>query len=173
MRLLFEIDKKDYDPNGKAFERPSARGIIFKDGKIAVIYSTKNKYYKIPGGGIEPGEDTITALIREVREETGLLVREESVKEFGYVHRIQKGKHEPVFIQDNFYYLCEVGDEQYDLQLSENEKAEEFIFEFVDIQKAIEVNHAYVEQNTFDAMIERELRVLELLERGTSEPVVP
>ena len=32
MRLLFEIDTKDYDPNGKAFVRPSVRGIIIRDG---------------------------------------------------------------------------------------------------------------------------------------------
>ena len=47
-------------------------------------------------------------MIREVKEEVGLTVIPESVAEFGYVHRIQKGKHEPVFIQDNFYYLCDV-----------------------------------------------------------------
>ena len=90
MELLFEIDKKDYDPNGEVFSRPSARGIIMKDGKIAVIYSRKNKFYKIPGGGVEPGEDNLSALIREVKEEVGLTVRPETIKEFGYVHRIQR-----------------------------------------------------------------------------------
>ena len=30
VRLLFEIDKKDYDPDGKAFVRPSSRAIILK-----------------------------------------------------------------------------------------------------------------------------------------------
>ena len=28
MRLLFEIDLKNYDKNGKAFKRPSSRAII-------------------------------------------------------------------------------------------------------------------------------------------------
>lgn len=32
MRLLLEMDSKDHDPNGRTFVRPSARGIILRDG---------------------------------------------------------------------------------------------------------------------------------------------
>jgi len=74
MRILFEIDKKDYIPNGSVFKRPSARAIIIKDRKIAMVYSKKYNYYKFPGGGIENGECMEDALIREVSEETGLCV---------------------------------------------------------------------------------------------------
>ena len=44
MRLLFEMDAKDYDPDGKVFSRPSARGIIIRDGKIAMVHSLKYDY---------------------------------------------------------------------------------------------------------------------------------
>lgn len=53
MRMLFEIDTKDYNRNGTVFERPSARGIIIKDNKVAMIHSLKYNYYKFPGGGRE------------------------------------------------------------------------------------------------------------------------
>ena len=56
MRILFEMDKKDYVPNGRVFSRPSARAIIIKDGKIAMVYNKKYNYYKFPGGGIEADE---------------------------------------------------------------------------------------------------------------------
>ena len=164
MELLFEIDKKDYDPNGEVFSRPSARAIIIQDGKIAVIYSRKNQFYKIPGGGVESGEDNITAMIREVKEEVGLTVKPETIKEFGYVHRIQRGKHEPVFIQDNFYYLCSVEDGQELPQYSDAEKREEFVPVFVDLTEAIRVNEEYVKENSLDSMIERELRVLKIIQ---------
>jgi|GEM_PF-6989535 hydrolase, NUDIX family len=90
MKQLFTIDTKDYDPAWKKFYRPSVRGIILdQDHKIALIYSQKFHIYKFPGGGIEPGEDHLTALAREINEETGMTLIPESVQEFGEVLRIQ------------------------------------------------------------------------------------
>lgn len=66
MKQLFTIDSKDYDSNWEKFYRPSVRGIILnKNHEIALIYSQKFHIYKFPGGGIEPGEDHLTALARE------------------------------------------------------------------------------------------------------------
>ncbi len=74
MRVLFEIDTKDYKIGGTTTFRPSVRGIILLSGKIAMIYSQKYRYYKFPGGGVEEGETHIQTLTREVREEAGLFV---------------------------------------------------------------------------------------------------
>ncbi|MBR2283046.1 MAG: NUDIX domain-containing protein [Ruminococcus sp.] len=168
MKLLFEIDKKDYDPDGEVFRRPSSRGIIFRDGRISVIYSRKHGYCKLPGGGIEAGEDNISAMIREVREETGLRVKPETVREFGYVHRIQKGRQEPVFIQDSYYYFCEVEDIQEDTELSPEEIENDFVPEFMELDEAIRINEEYAERE-YNAMIERELRVLRIIAGKGSE----
>ena len=56
MRLLFQIDTKDYDRNGRAFIRHSARCIHIKNGLVAMVHSLKYDYYKFPGGGIEKNE---------------------------------------------------------------------------------------------------------------------
>ena len=107
MRTLFEIDTKDYDPNGKAFVRPSVRGIILRNGKVAMVHSMKYDYYKFPGGGIEPGESHWDALMREVREESGLRVLPDTIREYGLVPRKQKSDQVDeydLFIQENFYY---------------------------------------------------------------------
>ena len=69
MRLLFEMDQKNYERCTRRFVRDSARSIIIRDGKIAMIHSLKYDYYKFPGGGIENGEDPVEAMIRETREE--------------------------------------------------------------------------------------------------------
>ena len=90
MRLLFEIDTKDYDINGKAYVRPSSRCIYIKDGLVAMVHSLKYNYYKFPGGGIDFNETKLDALIRETKEEAGLVIKKESIREYGYVHRIQK-----------------------------------------------------------------------------------
>lgn len=97
MRLLFEIDTKDYDPNGTPFIRHSARCIHIKNGLVAMVHSIKYDYYKFPGGGIEKGEGPIDALIRETQEEAGLAVIPESVREYGYVHRVQKSDPRGLF----------------------------------------------------------------------------
>lgn len=87
MRTLFELDKKDYAPNGPVRTRPSARAIIIKDDQVGMIYSQKYDYYKFPGGGIEADEDEISALKREVLEETGCHILADSVSEYGLVRR--------------------------------------------------------------------------------------
>ena len=164
MRLLFEIDRKDYDPDGDMFIRPSARGIIFRDGKLAVIYSRVHRYCKFPGGGIESGEDPVDALIREVKEESGLTVRPDSIREFGYVHRIQKGEREAMFVQDNYYYFCDVEDGQKNVDLTEDEIREDFVPVFLPIEEAIRINLDFPHTNEmYDTMIERERRVMEMI----------
>ena len=128
MRLLFEMDKKDYGQCTHTFTRNSARSIIISDGKVAMIHSIKYDYYKFPGGGVEKGEDPIEAMIRETREEAGLVVIPESVKEYGYVHRIQRSDIDATecFVQDNFYYLCKTTEESVPQQLDDYEARESY-----------------------------------------------
>ena len=66
MRLLFAIDLQDYAACTRTFRRDSARGIILQSGKVAMIHSRRDGYYKFPGGGIEAGESLVEAMIREV-----------------------------------------------------------------------------------------------------------
>ena len=42
-------------------------------------------------------------------------------------------------------------------------KKEEFVPCFVDLDEAIRVNEEYVKENSYDSMIERELRVMKML----------
>lgn len=163
MRMLFEIDTKDYRINGTVFRRPSARGIILHDGKVAMIHSLKYDYYKFPGGGIEEQEEKETALIREVLEETGLTVIPQTIEEYGMVHRIQRGDPEDVFEQDNYYYLCQVEESRQAQRLDAYEKEEQFTLELVTAKHAIERNRRCDHQDTDQILIERESRVLEFL----------
>ena len=172
MRLLFAIDAKDYKENGTVGIRPSVRGIIEKDGRIAMIHSRKYDYYQFPGGGAEPGENHAETLIREVREESGLHIIRETIREYGYVHHIQKGMFEDIFIQDNYYYLCAAEDKAGEQQLDDYEDEEQFVLAYVTPGHAIEVNrnhdHGEKQDNAhFQVMLDRENRVLELLNSET------
>ena len=47
MRLLFDMDLKDYDDCTHTFVRNSARSIIIRDGKLAMIHSKEYDYYNV------------------------------------------------------------------------------------------------------------------------------
>ena len=74
MELLQEIANEDVGISNKKVKyilRKTARAVLFHDGKIALLYVAKHKYHKIPGGGVEKGENIKQALEREILEETG------------------------------------------------------------------------------------------------------
>ena len=166
MELLFTLDNKNYDPDIEIVSRPSARGIVIRDGKIGMIHSQKYDYYKFPGGGIEDGEDPRDAMIREVREEAGLIVIEESIKEFGNVHRRSITERGGIFLQDNFYYLCSCEEDIQEQILDDYEAKERFTLEFVSAELAIEKNRKCTQRSENPNMLEREARILELLVSG-------
>ena len=163
MRNLFTIDLKDYNDTDVIYKRPSSRAIIIKDGKIALVYSNKYNYYKFPGGGINESEDKIDALIREVKEEVGLIVIKNSIKEYGEVKRIQKSNLNQIFYQENYYYLCDVENDLLKQNLDEYEQDEEFILKYVDPQTAIITNYNHQDNLFRKTMIDRDAKVLEIL----------
>ena len=59
--------------------RPAARVVVLdRQGRIFLINgrdpadASKPPWLEIPGGGIDPGEDSATAVARELYEETGI-----------------------------------------------------------------------------------------------------
>lgn len=165
MRLLFELDRKDYRQCTRTYVRNSARSIIISGGKIAMVHSLKYDYYKFPGGGIKDDENPVDAMIRETMEEAGLMVLPDMVQEYGIVHRIQKSTidENECFIQDNYYYLCEVADTVESQILDDYEAEERFTLEYIDPKTAIETNRKADHVPKDPVMLEREARVLEML----------
>ena len=78
-----------------SYTRRAARAVLFNAaGQVAVMHFTAISSYKLPGGGIDEGEDTIAALHREIREETGYEITD--IKELGEVveYRYYCGMHQ-------------------------------------------------------------------------------
>ncbi len=80
----------------------AARAIIVEGGKILVMYRNKHgsEYYTLVGGQVAEGETTEQALVREIKEETGLIITRAQL----------------VFIENHtepynqqYIYVCEVG----------------------------------------------------------------
>lgn len=87
--LILHLDQhklglRDATDGPITFERRAARGVLFNDaGKVAVMHFTATGSYKLPGGGIDEGEEIIAALHREIREETGYEIS--AISELGVV----------------------------------------------------------------------------------------
>ena len=166
MKRLFVIDLKDYDENWERSKRPTVRAIIQVDDKLAMVHNEKYDYYAFPGGGIEEGENFHQALIREVKEEVGLIVIPETIEEFGSVLRLNSSHRfeETIFEQENFYYKCKASDVISEQMLDEEEAEEGFSLVFVSPEEALRKNrYDDHKEDNGGIWIERESRILEIL----------
>lgn len=78
MHPFLTLDETSIDKNlpsssreGYTTRRAARAVLIDPEGKVALLHVTRDHYYKLPGGGIDEGEDILEALERELREETG------------------------------------------------------------------------------------------------------
>lgn len=55
--------------------RTACRGIVIDDGKILLSYEKLTGQWMIPGGGVEDGESERDCCVREVAEETGVIIK--------------------------------------------------------------------------------------------------
>ena len=160
MRLLFEVDKKDYDQNADRTYRYSACGIVIRGKTLAMCYVDKHGVYVIPGGGIETGETMEQAVVREMHEETGLRIIPESIREYGYVHIVRKGIYEPVYVQDDYYFLCQAEEELDEVNLTKNEIENGYHFEFVNPFEILRINNSRLLAGESPCLFEREHLIL-------------
>ena len=70
----------------------TATGFVVRDGSVALHWHKKVKAWLPPGGHIEPNEDPVQAVVREVLEETGLeveVVPTSSTLDLAYPEHVQ------------------------------------------------------------------------------------
>lgn len=73
MELLREIKDNEFPDDESILKiREASRAVLFdKNGLIPLLFVSKYNYHKLPGGGIDKGENKAKALIRECFEEVG------------------------------------------------------------------------------------------------------
>lgn len=79
-KMIVTLDQHELDPsidsNDRAsyYVRTAVRAVLRNnDDQIALMYSNQREYYKLPGGGVDDGEELQTALHRELMEEVGAM----------------------------------------------------------------------------------------------------
>lgn len=70
MELLKVIKDKEIESASEV--REASRAVVFdENNQIPMLFVSRWGYHKLPGGGIDEGEDRAKALVREVKEEVG------------------------------------------------------------------------------------------------------
>ena len=96
--------------------RAGCRGIVIKDSLMLISHEVKTAWYVIPGGGLEDGETIEECCVREIREETGYIVK--PVSHFLTIH-----EYDEEYQYVNHYFLCEiVGKSEQNLTVGEIER---------------------------------------------------
>ncbi len=84
--------------------RPSVYGVLIKDGKVLLAGQWDG--FDLPGGAVEKGETLEEALVREVKEETGVDVKKGDMLylfEQFFVHPVTKKCYHAIL----FFYRCD------------------------------------------------------------------
>lgn len=163
MEKILVMDEHNYEDHLGEMVRISVRGIILIDGKLLMIENSLGEV-KLPGGGMEFGEDDYRVLIREVKEETGYDVIPESIKPFGEIEEKRLSLHEPmIWHQTNRLYFCDVYPGQGRCEYTENEKQQGFHQVFYTIEEALEKSGRMLGNEGRQAWNQREYRTLLLI----------
>lgn len=145
------------DP-AKYRERVAARAVVFdQDNNVALLHATVLNYHKLPGGGIDEGEDVIAALKRECLEEIGCKI--ENIVELG---SIEEFRNKISLHQWSHCYTARVVGEKGTPHLEEDEVAEGFETVWMPLTDAIKTLESELNSDVYLArfMTRRDLTFL-------------
>jgi len=95
--------------------------VVREDGRLLVVSERykllPGRRLKLPGGALNAGEHISSAVVREVKEETGIDARFESVVCFRHWHGYRYGK-------SDIYFVCRLTPLTFDIKMDEGELAE-------------------------------------------------
>ena len=116
-------------------ERKASRAIVFDvDNNVALLHATKKNYHKLPGGGIEEGEDIHETLRRETLEEIGCDVK--NIRDLGIIEEYRNGFS---LHQVSYCFIADLSGEKGANHLEDDEIADGFEPVWLNLQSAIEV----------------------------------
>lgn len=143
------INRNNLTPDSTWEQLYKVRAIIENDNKEFIITRQGGKYI-FPGGGVKPGESSVDAIIREINEETGIMLSPEILEErlkldtyYPSAYNYQTGTYRPRHTVTIFFYVKCSGEIKSDkMSLTANEIDGNFKVAFVSLEKLLEIVYA-------------------------------
>lgn len=166
MRLLKSTKVTDLHANiDNSFTRKATRAIVMKGEDILLLFTERYHDYSLPGGGIDEGEDNVTGLVRELREETGAH-NVSNIKEFG-CYEEYRNWYKPgfdVIHMLSYCYTCDIDAELLAPELEPHELQNGMKPLWHNIHEAIAHNESVIRNSAKKGLsIERETFLLKLI----------
>lgn len=111
--------------------REGSRGIVVRDGMILLSHEWNSGWWLVPGGGLEENETPERCCVREIEEETGVIVRPKKLfltlyeyyEEYRYI---------------DYYFVCEITG-QGKTRLTEAERKRGLMPEWLPLEEALAI----------------------------------
>ena len=152
----------DLDPQAPVITRTAVRAVVPRDSTLLLL-RTRHGLHKFPGGGVEPGEELLAALARELREECGVADLRVGSLFMTAVERSRAQEAGHVFEMTSHYYWCSTvnGASTVPQRLDAYEKDLGLAPVWVAPQDAITLNQSLAAPSSaVTPWLERDLRVL-------------
>ncbi len=119
LQLTLPLVEGSFIP-GYATHYVGAGGVLLDEENRILVIQEKfhtRKHYKLPGGALDPGEHIADAVVREIREETGIESEFLSLHSFRHWHGYRYGK-------SDIYFVCRLKPLSHKITLDPSEISE-------------------------------------------------
>ena len=165
MKLINKVQLEEIEDKSNFRLREAVRAIVLKNGKMAILYVSNENYHKLPGGGIEQGENLYEALDREIMEEVGTTI--ENIREVGKIVEYRK-RHN--LQQISYCFIADVKDDKGEQNFTEEEKEEGFELKWVSIDEALRLMKNDKPKDYLGAYVKaRDINIIEYSMRNHEE----
>ena len=137
-----------------------AKGILIND-KDEIMLGYAHKTYQFPGGHVKEGENNVETLFREIKEETGIVLSDTTIKPFEKVIYYTKNYRNSGLNRRNeiYYYVINTNENVHKkgMDLDSWEKTGKYVIKRVPLKDVEKILNETIEDNPINRIITEEV----------------